>query len=393
MKRDGRIVILHLITTLYFGGAEMMLFKLLSNIDNERFKNHVICLKGMGAIGEKILRQKVPVHVLNMPSGRPTVSGMYKLWRLLRSIRPDVLQTWLYHADLLGLIFGTLAGIEHICWNIRCSDIDLSKYPLTTRITLKLCVLVAFFPKVIVTNSLSGRNFHRKLGYKAKRWEVVPNGFDLERFKPNEQAKRRLLKELEIEEYGKKRKERRPVNERIIIGYVARYHPMKDHVTFIHAARTLLQKNGNVHFVLIGRNVDWKNNLLSKDIPHDVRGNFHLLGERDDIEKIMPGLDIACSVSFGEGFPNVVGEAMASGVPCVVTDVGDSAFVIGNTGLVVPPNDPETLANAWEKLIKSGRGKRSELGKAARNRVMDHFELSYIAKKYERLYSDLVNNG
>ena len=185
MKHDQRNSIMHLITTLDVGGAEMMLLKLLSFMDDDDFSNQVVSLTGIGPIGEKIMAQGIPVYALNMPSGRLTLGGLVKLWRLLHSIRPTILQTWLYHADLLSLIFGKLARIRKICWNVRCSYIDLGKYRRSTEWTVKLCSLLSSFPETIITNSREALNFHVNLGYKAKRWEVIPNGFDLDKFKPD----------------------------------------------------------------------------------------------------------------------------------------------------------------------------------------------------------------
>jgi glycosyltransferase involved in cell wall biosynthesis len=393
-----KISILHLITTLDVGGAEKMLLKLLSFMDKDIFLNQVICLTDVGLVGEKIMGQGIPVYALNMPSGRLNSSGLSKLWGLLRSKRPAVLQTWLYHADLLGLILGKLAGISNICWNIRCSYMDLGKYRPSTKWSIKLCSLFSFLPQVIITNSRAALDYHVNLGYKAKSWKVIPNGFDLERFKPDQWAKPRLLKEFGLsndlgrggsdsEESENKR------NDIFLIGFVARYDPMKDHSTFFKAASLLLSERENVHFVLAGRGVDLESRSIFTRVPNAGKDHFHLLGERDDIEHITAGLDIACLVSHGEGFPNTVGEAMASGVPCVVTNVGDAAKILNATGYVVPPRDSEALVKAWNELIELGQGGRRKLGAAARKRVSEHFELSQIVKQYEALYASLVNNS
>ncbi|MEJ2726124.1 MAG: glycosyltransferase [Deltaproteobacteria bacterium] len=175
-----------------------------------------------------------------------------------------------------------------------------------------------------------------------------------------------------------------------LVGYIARFDPMKDHPTFLAGACLLLKERRDVHFVMVGRNIDWRNRRLTAGIPKTLSSNFHLLGERGDVERITAGLDIACSVSSGEGFSNVIGEAMACGTPCVVTDVGDSAFIVGDTGLVVKPRDPEGLVGAWRKLLDLGRGGRSQLGRAARKRIQDHFDISNIVKQYEALYYFLL---
>ncbi|MCK4388927.1 MAG: glycosyltransferase [Desulfobacterales bacterium] len=396
--KHGQTIILHLITTLNTGGAEMMLLKLLSHTDHHIFTKRVVSLTDVGSVGERILAQGIPVYALNMPNGRLTPSGLAKLWRLFRFIRPTILQTWLYHADLLGLIFGKLAGIRTICWNIRCSYMDLDKYRRSTKWTIKLCSLFSSFPQVVIANSREAVKFHVNLGYKAKRWRVIPNGFDLDKFKPDRQAKQGLLVELGLaynpktenrgEQSGKRNQKRV-----FLIGFIARYDPMKKHSTFIKAACLLLRERRDVHFILAGRDVKWGNGLLARQIPHIWKDHFHLLGERNDVENITAGLDIASSVSYGEGFPNTIGEAMACGVPCVVTDVGDSARIVSDTGRVVPPKDPDALAKAWKELIDVGEDGRHRLGIAARKRVKDYFELSQIVKQYESLYTSLVIEG
>ena len=361
----------------------MMLLKLLSRMNIDRFKNHVICLAEMGTVGQRILEHGIPVYALNMPRGRVTIEGLNRLRKLLSFLHPKILQTWMYHADLVGLLFAKLARVEHICWNIRCSNMDLASYQRTTRMTIKLCALLSWLPDLIIANSREGLNYHRRVGYRSRRWAVIPNGFDLNKFKPDHQAKLRLVQELGLGS------EESP----LLIGYVARFDPMKDHPTFLDAACLLLQERRDVHFIMVGRDIDWRNRAVTARIPKSLSSNFHLLGERNDIVEITAGLDIACCVSSGEGFSNVIGEAMACGTPCVVTDVGDSAFIVGETGFVVKPRDSEGLAGAWRKLLALGRDGRSELGRAARKRIQDHFDISKIVERYEALYFSLLNEA
>jgi glycosyltransferase involved in cell wall biosynthesis len=369
-----------------------MLLKLLSRMDNDRFANQVVSLTDVGPIGEQILAQGIPVNALFMPNGRIKASGLAKLWRLLDTIKPRILQTWLYHADLLGLVFGKITGIRKICWNIRCSYHDLKKYRFSTKWTMKMCSIFSSIPDVVIANSNRGKEFHVGFGYRAKRWSVIPNGFDTNKFKPTQLARENLLHELGLIHYLKNENGKAyngNLNCPKLIGLVARYDPMKDHATFIKAACSLLKEKNDVHFVLVGRDVKWKNTPLTEQIPDTWKDHFHLLGERDDVEKITAGLDIATSSSYGEGFPNTVCEAMACEIPCVATDVGDSAIIIGATGRVVPPKNPGALAMAWTEMIGLGEQGRSMLGAAARRRVMEHFELSKIVEKYEALYTSL----
>jgi glycosyltransferase involved in cell wall biosynthesis len=382
MSRAQKICILHLITTLEVGGAEMMLHKLLSKMDHTRFKSFVICLSEMGLVGQKIAEQGIRAYSLNMPRGRLTIKGLNKLQKLLNFFRPKVMQTWMYHADLLGYFFGRLTGIKHICWNIRCSNMNLAKYPLTTRLTIKLCALMSKHPDAIVSNSHEGIKYHKSLGYRNRRWEMIPNGFDLMKFKPDAQAKLKLLKELGL---GAEM----PAT---LIGYIARFDPMKDHPTFLDAACGLLRERRDVHFVMVGRNVDWSNRIFTAKIPKIFLRNFHLLGERSDVERITAGFDVACSVSsYGEGFSNAIGEAMACGVPCVVTDVGDSAVIVADTGKVIPPKSPGSLAKALYDVVHMPFENRREMGLRGRERIGRLFSLERIVDRYENLYMNLVS--
>ena len=204
---------------------------------------------------------------------------------------------------------------------------------------------------------------------------VIPNGFDLDAFFPDKQAREKVRKELGI-------------NDKIIvIGFVARFDPQKDHKNFFEAAKIVHKIYPKVHFFLCGDGISWKNEKLREWIEKSgVEKVTHLLGRRDDIKNVYNSIDIFCSSSYGEGFPNVIGEAMACGIPCVVTNVGDSAIIVGDTGFVVPPKNPESLDEAIIKMIEIGEEKRKELGKRARKRIEESYSIEKIVKNYEQLY-------
>ncbi|PKN62559.1 MAG: hypothetical protein CVU57_23750 [Deltaproteobacteria bacterium HGW-Deltaproteobacteria-15] len=378
---SSRIQVTHLITTLDTGGTEGMLLKLLTNMDRALFSNQVICLMSMGSIGIKIARQGIPVHGLNMKRGSLNIAGAMKLWRILRASKPAILQTWLYHSDLLGSLVGTAAGVRNIFWNIRCSSQDLLQYTAATKWVLRICARLSFLPGVIITNSHDALDFHLKRGYRPDKWKVIPNGYDTNTFRPDRDQKSNLLADLGFMEEG---------SAFYSVGFFARFNPMKDHSTFFKAADILLQKMRNVHFILAGTRIVPENEELSSMIPGRWKDHFHLLGERDEMEKLTAALDIACLVSHGEGFPNVVCEAMSCGVPCVVTDVGDAARIVGKTGRVVPPRNPEALAQAWLELLEMDDLDRGRLGAAARRRVLEDFDLAQVVRKYERLYLGML---
>jgi len=370
------ISILHLITDLELGGAEMMLVKLLRGMDRSRYRNVVISLTGRGQLADSIEAAGVPVHCVEMKRGRVDFLKLPKLFRLIRKIQPAILQTWLYHADLVGTVAAISGSHPHLIWNVRCSDMDLTHYAWTTRVTLKLLAFISRLPEAIIVNSRVGQRFHEQIGYRARRWQMIPNGFDLDEFRPDSAAYIALRDTLHLP------------HDKILIGMVARVDPMKDHATFLEAARQVAVRHSDIAFVLVGKGVD---RLASQVNAVGLTGRVHLLGVRSDVATIMPALDIfSLTSAFGEGFPNVIGEAMACGVPCVVTDVGDAAFLVGNGGRAVPPGDPSQLAHHWSDLIGMGREKRLGMGAISRERVRTGFNLRSVVSQYEQCYDELV---
>lgn len=378
MSRPIRII--HLITTLDVGGAEMALFRLLERMDRNNFQNRVVSLVPHGLVGERLIELGIPVESLGMAHGRPSFAALYRLFRLLRQFRPDVLQTWLYHADLLGLVAGRLIGAPAVIWNLRASDMDMSQYRRLSGWTVRICSMLSRYPQALVVNSMAGLRYHEGIGYKPRRWVLIYNGIDTERFKPDLVARRTIRDELGLDA------------KTVLIGYIARYDPMKDHKTFLRAARCMLDWQPEAHFLLCGKDITWSNPTMVSLIEHlGLRQRVHLLGLREDISRITSALDLATSTSaFGEGFPNVVAEAMACGVPSVVTDVGDSASIVGNTGLIVLPRDPQELAKGWIRLVDMGSARCRTLGDAARERIQELFSIERMVQAYDELYRETV---
>jgi glycosyltransferase involved in cell wall biosynthesis len=376
------VKVVHLITGLHTGGAEMMLWKLLSAMDRRRFPSVVVSLLEPGPVAPRIRDLGIAVHTLGMSRGHPSARALLRLRRLLAAERPAVLQTWMYHANLLGEVARWASPVRHTVWNIRGAGLDLSVISRMTSWTIRAGAVLSRSPSAVVVNSGDGQSGHAALGYRPRRWAVIPNGFDLERFSPDPSARRSLREELGLP------------GDAVLIGLVGRYDPQKDHPTFFRAAALLADRYPQVHFVLAGRDVVPGNPGLTGLIEGPAAGtSFHLLGERTDVPRITAALDIFSSSSaYGEGFPNVVGEAMACGVPGVVTDVGDSGAIIDDTGVVVPPRDAAALADGWARLLEAGADGRRRLGEAARQRVRDNYSLERVAGLYEALYSSLGGN-
>jgi glycosyltransferase involved in cell wall biosynthesis len=375
------IKVLHVITDLYIGGAEVMLYNLLRCTDRKRFAPRVISLRDRGLLDDKIRALGVGVQALGMRPYVPNPWAMLRLARWLRQNPPHVIQTWMYHADLIGGMASKLAGGIPVAWGLHNSNLDPQHSKRATLWTVKACARLSHrLPTRIICCSEASCLVHSKLGYAAERMIVIPNGLDLDTFRPDPVARLSVRQELKIPE------------ETILIGLVGRFDPQKDHGTFIQAAALLHAELPEVHFLLCGSDVIWANKRLSGWIDQaGIRSCCHLLGRRDDIPRLQASLDIACSSSaYGEAFSLAIGEAMACGVPCVVTDVGDSALLVGDTGKVVPPRDLRALAAAWGGLIEMGREGRNRLGRAARQRIEEHFSLSAIVARYEAIYEELA---
>lgn len=371
--------ILHIISNLSIGGAEMMLYKLLAGMSREKFEPVVISLIGRGALGTRIEALDIPVYTAGMNPRMPTPAALWRLVRLARRLRPDLIQGWMSHGNLAAQLAGAFTpGAGPVLWNIRRSLYSLDHEKPMSRAVVKLGARLSGSPAKILYNSKVGAVQHADFGYRTDKTLVIPNGFDTELFVPSTEARNVVRPELGVAENS------------ILIGLIGRYSPMKDHANFLRAAALLLRNHPDVHFVLCGRGVTRENPALGRLVrERGIAGRVRLLGERHDMPRLMAALDIASSSSaYDEGFPNVVGEAMSCGVPCAVTDVGDSAWVVGETGRVVPPRNPEALCAAWRELVEMGTAARRDLGMRARQRIKDQFSIEMIVRQYEEVYGE-----
>jgi glycosyltransferase involved in cell wall biosynthesis len=370
--------IMHLIGDLGTGGAEVMLLKLLERTDRAQFPSEVVSLIGLGTIGPRIQELGVPVTALGFPRN---YAGVGSFLGLLRKGRPDVIQSWMYHANLMALLGSRITGVGKVCWSIHACDLDFAHYSLSFRMIFQLLIALSSMPDATVVVSHSSRRWHERLGYKARCWKYIPIGFDRDRFRPDRQARTRVRHELAVGE------------DTPLIGLMARYHPMKDQPNFLQAIARVKDRLPEVHAVMAGRGVDAGNaplNQLACRLGIDRR--VHFLGERQDVPAIMNALDVLCSSSSdSESCPNVLGEAMACGTPAVATDVGDSSYVIGEPDLIVPVRDPQALADACLRVLNMNHEQRQMLSCGLRRRVQEHFSLDSVVRSYEATYRDLCN--
>lgn len=369
-----------IITGLSTGGAETMLLKLLQGMDRVRFTPEVISLTTMGEIGPRLQALGIPVLALGMRPGRADSRRFWALVQHLRRSAPDVVHTWMYHADLLGGLAARLAGCKRVVWGIRHSNLSKTENKRSTLWVVKACAaLSGWVPAHILSCSHRASTIHAAAGYAAGKLHVIPNGFDLGRFVPDAGARTIVRAELGL-----------PADAPLV-GLIARYHPEKNHAGFITAAALLHARMPQVHFVLAGTGVDASNADLNAAIAQKgLQANLHLLGRRDDVARLMASLDVLASPSHGEAFPNVLGEAMASGVPCVVTDVGDSAEIVGHTGRVVAAGDMAGLANGLLALLNLPTAQRAMLGEQARARVAAEYEIGHVAGLYMAFYERVL---
>jgi len=376
------ITVAHVITGLSTGGAETMLHRLVSALDRAAFRSCVISLTDAGSVADKILALGVPVSALDMRPGIPNPLALARLARMLRRFRPQVIQTWMYHANLLGGLASVGIRNTAVVWNLRRGRLDRDIDARGTLWTSRVCAaLSGWLPTRIICCSEATRQWHIGAGYASDRMMVVPNGVDAGLFRPNCELRTAVRAELGL------------APSAVLIGLAARFEPTKDHKTFVEAAATLRAALPEARFLLCGDGVSWENTRLAGWIQAAGIGDrCHLLGRRDDMPRLMASLDLAVSSSKIEGFPNVVAEALACGVPCVVTDVGDSARIVGSAGLVVPPGSPRQLAAACTQILELPPEARAQMGTSGRRRIMDNFSLPVVAAQYRQLYEELASD-
>lgn len=371
--------ILFITTGLATGGAEMALLRLIRHLPAD-MSPHVVSLTDSGTVGARLSALGVSVETLGMRPGRPSLAAFLRLVRLIRERNPDIVQTWMYHADLMGGLAARLAGAGKVVWGIRHSNLDADKNKWRTRMVVRVCAMLSRrLPVAILSCSETARRVHEGVGYHARKFVVLPNGVELDSFKPDGAARVAVRTLLGV-----------PANAPLV-GLIARFDPQKNHQGFFEAAKQLRGQRPDVHFLLVGRGVDAANTALC--VWRDTAGVgsvAHLCGERGDVQMLMAALDVLVSTSWGEAFPNVLAEAMACGVPCVATDVGDSAQIVGDTGHVVSVGDMLSLARAVEELLSEDESSRVTRADRARARITERYEIAAVAGRYAAFYRSLV---
>lgn len=370
------IRVVHIAAGLDTGGGELFLERLACSLYRAEFEQHVISVLTIGPAGLRMQAAGINVQALGYRGKAGVLPGLFRVASRLRELRPDLVQGWLYHGNLLAWAALRLARLRcPLLWNVRHSLDQWPQEGFFWRSEIRAGGCLARTADRLVFNSSHAARQHEHLGYPRERACVIPNGFDLEKFAPDETSRAESRRECGIG----------PDN--VALGIVGRYHPLKDHVGFLRAAAILISAVPTARFVLAGRGLSGDNRELAGLIRELGLGSrATLLGERDDIARVMNGFDIYVSSSASEAFPNAVGEAMSCGLPCVVTDVGDSADLVGDTGIVVAPKSPAALAEGLLQLIRVGADRRRELGAAARARIRLKYSIARVAEQYAELY-------
>lgn len=374
------IRICHVITSLsVIGGAQRALLRLILADPDSTDKKMVLVLRKAGVWGEQLRLAGVTVHELSMDSILDLPRVYNQLKGYINSFKPDIVQTWLYHANLLGGMAARLNGHNNIIWGIRNTAV-----PANNRLTILIMKAGAYLsnwiPKKIVCVAEAARKKHILYGYEAGRMVVIHNGFEFSEFIVPDEQKGAIRREINLSEMD------------FIVGWVGRFHPDKGQDNFIKAAKIVLCSYPKIKFMLVGTDCNANNPaILRWLIDNNVKDSFILLGERDDIPACLAAMDLFCLPSRNEGFPNALGEAMAMGLPCVSTKVGDANVLIGDIGILVQPEDENALADGLIKALELTNSQRQLMGKKLKDRVMSEFSIKKTNERFHTIYREMVS--
>lgn len=380
MSPTAPIRVAHVITGLQVGGAETMLWQLLKHSDTPERSCIVVTLISGGEIADEITRLGVPVYHLGVRSSLDFGRALWLTRRRLRAFVPHVVQGWMSHANWISAL--SVVGLPvrpSVCWGIHYTHFD----PQTSGraswlMTKSLPGLARRRVDKIVCCSRAAADARRDEGYPADRLVFQPNGFDTSRFEPSKDRRQAARADLNLGA------------DDLVVGVVANDTPSKDYRNLLEAVKLAKDQAPALRLVACGHGVTLDNPRIGEWTRElGIADHVRFLGPRRDIPEVMNAFDLFTSPSRAEAFPLVVGEAMSCGLPCVVTDVGDSAYLVGNGGMVVPPRDPQRLAAGWIALLGLPPDTRRALGLAARQRILERFDIRAVARSYASLYRSL----
>ena len=371
---DGPTTVVHLITTLTQGGAERAISLVVPSPDEAESlgERHVVVALAPGGMFADLLRERgVEVRDLGMRPGRDLVAGALRLRATIKELKPTVVVAWMYHAMFLAELATLGSRSERrpsIAWMLQGSLHTTAGLPWHTRLIIALLARRSGAPLAVAINSDTGREHHEQHGYRPRRWVMVPSGCDTAVFRPDAQDRIAVREELRI------------APDALLAVSVARDHPQKDHATMIAAVDHAHRQLPGLELLLVGTRTE----RFTREAPSVPR--IHGLGERSDVTRLLRAADLVLSSSITEGMPNAILEAMSSGLPAVVTDVGDCRMAVGDAGHVVAPEDPEALAEAIVLIGGLGRSERAALGDRARRHIIDNFGVERACSAYRTLW-------
>ena len=360
-----------------------MLKRLVEHSKSENlYEPKIISLTSAGELGDYLKGIGIEVNELNIKNVFDIPYALIRLIYLIKLIKPDTIQTWMYHADLLGGLAARMAGNRNVIWGVRSTEVNAGGLSAIVAVRKACAFLSWWVPHSIVCAAEVSRRAHVSVGYDAARMVVIPNCFDLAGVVATA-AQRTALRETCG--FG--------VND-VVVGSLGRFNPDKDQKNFVCAAGRLAQQSPHVRFLLVGRDLVAGNAELARLLVQTGHANrFVLLGERADVPACLAATDIFCLSSRTEGFPNVVGEAMAMGLPCVVTDVGDAAMLVADVGEVVPKEDSVALAQGLARVLEMTPDARQKLGQKAKARIQAEFTIEHARERFETLYEQVIVKG
>ena len=369
--------IIYIISVIGTGGAEMMLYKLIKNLDKTNLK--IITIISLSKNKNELSYfndLQFNITTFNFRNILFIPITFLKLIFYIRKKKPDIVHTWMYHADLIGGLAAKIAGVRFIIWGIRNSYLStLYNKKFTKYVVLSCSKLSYYIPDIITSNSQSSALDHINIGYNKNKFIIIPNGFDMTKFN-NKNTKLNIRDKLNLD------------YNTILIAHIARFHPQKNHIGFIEAAYNIHIQHPNIHYVMIGSNVDYNNPILVNKIKElNLSKHIHLLGLIENINEIISNFNFFISTSFGEAFPNVIGEAMSSNVICISTDVGDCAEIIHNYGFISKDTSSKSISDSTIEALKMNKEEQLNMKLNAKKRVETNYNINLISNLYLELYN------
>lgn len=374
--------IVFLIRHLSRGGAERQLVTLGKGLRERGHDVSVAVFYGGGDLQDELASSDIQVRDLEKRGRRDIYPFLNRLRRYLRSRSPDVVYSCLAGSNICAaLLRPFMPRRTRLVFRIAASYVNLGDYDLVTRLSYWLEARCSALSSLVIANSRAGGRYAARRGFPAARIVVVPNGFDVNHYRRDEAGGAALRRRWGVPDGAG------------LVGLVARLDPIKDHATFLKAAAAMLHTPQDVRFVCIGTGAEPYSRALRQMADEEgLTGRVVWAGEHREMQVVYSALDIATCSSYAEGFPNVVGEAMACETPCVVTDVGDAAWIVGDTGEVVAPGSPEALAQGWRAMFERLRKEGSGLGRKARRRIVDEFSEDRLVATTESILDKLARN-